>query len=731
MIRFGLRLALAGGREAAVRFVVIAAAVALGAGLLLATIGGVRGLDAQFARAGWLRSQPFPGDQTVAGGAPVDPVVWAHRYDNFGDRWIERLEVGVTGPNPPAVPGLPRLPRPGEYFVSPALHDLIAANPVDRLGARFPGHEAGLIADRGLASPDALVAVVGRTPGEVGGIPGAVTVTSVSTTGAKIPTAALDLVLSVIAGGLLFPVLIFIGTATRLSAARREQRFAAMRLVGATPRQVTMLAAVESAAAAVAGTAAGFALLPALQAAMAQYPITGLRPFPEDLSPGWPAMLLVAVGIPLAAAAASRLAMRRVRISPLGVARRVSPKPPSAWRLIPVLAGLAELAYFIGRTPHSSNGQVAAFLPGFLVIMAGLVIAGPWLTMVGARLLAGRARRLPTLVAARRLADNPQAAFRAISGVVLGVFVVSVATGVITTLVERRTVHDDPLSEVTMLQQFGNEGGRLPDGAVDRVRATPGVTFAVPVHRNPDARRAGVPSSLITCSELASIPQYGRCAPGAETAAIWYDLVGTRHDWPDTGESTVWPTSPLTAAQVAAIPVDTLVVGLDGTAAAHERARTALEVEFPDFEVGPATEVDFSNDQRGQLNLYQQLADAVMLFSLPIAGCSLAVSVAAGITDRRRPFSLLRLTGVPLKMLRRVVALESAVPLLAVAVLASVTGFAAAQLFLRAQMDYDLSPPPWSFYALTAAGLAISLAIIASTLPLLERVTGPETARNE
>ncbi|MFD0575340.1 FtsX-like permease family protein [Dactylosporangium darangshiense] len=107
------------------------------------------------------------------------------------------------------------------------------------------------------------------------------------------------------------------------------------------------------------------------------------------------------------------------------------------------------------------------------------------------------------------------------------------------------------------------------------------------------------------------------------------------------------------------------------------------------------------------------------------------MSVAAGISDRRRPFSLLRLTGVPLRMLRRVVALESAVPLLAVAVLASVTGFGAAQLFLRAQMDYTLSPPGWSFYALAATGLAVSLAIIASTLPLLERVTGPETARNE
>ena len=62
------------------------------------------------------------------------------------------------------------------------------------------------------------------------------------------------MVLSVAAAALLFPVLVFIGAATRLSAARREQRFAAMRLVGATPRQIATIATVESSVAAIAGT---------------------------------------------------------------------------------------------------------------------------------------------------------------------------------------------------------------------------------------------------------------------------------------------------------------------------------------------------------------------------------------------------------------------------------------------------------------------------------------------
>jgi hypothetical protein len=60
-----------------------------------------------------------------------------------------------------------------------------------------------------------------------------------------INASGIDLILSVAALALLAPVLIFISTATRLSAARREQRFAAIRLVGATPRQISLIAAVE------------------------------------------------------------------------------------------------------------------------------------------------------------------------------------------------------------------------------------------------------------------------------------------------------------------------------------------------------------------------------------------------------------------------------------------------------------------------------------------------------
>jgi hypothetical protein len=125
------------------------------------------------------------------------------------------------------------------------------------------------------------------------------------------------------------------------------------------------------------------------------------------------------------------------------------------------------------------------------------------------------------------------------------------------------------------------------------------------------------------------------------------------------------------------------------------------------------------------------MTDVVILASLVIAGCSLAVSAAGGLTDRKRPFSLLRLTGVQLGVLHRVVALETAVPLVLIAAVSAGTGLVAAELFLKSELGETLRPPDAGYYVVVLAGLVISLGVIASTLPLLKRITGPEAARNE
>jgi ABC-type antimicrobial peptide transport system permease subunit len=232
------------------------------------------------------------------------------------------------------------------------------------------------------------------------------------------------------------------------------------------------------------------------------------------------------------------------------------------------------------------------------------------------------------------------------------------------------------------------------------------------------------PPGLISCADLAQAPALGHCAPGAETAALDPDAAGSRFQPRD------WLGTEVPLSDLARLPVRTVVVTTDGSRAAVERARTDLELAYQQTD-SPITVAEQQAEDGKQTAAYQQLASVVIIASLPIAGCTLAVSVMAGLNERKRPFSLLRLTGAPLRVLRGVVVLESAVPLLAAAAVSIATGFLAAYLFLRSQMSETLQPPSAAFYGTVAAGLIASLAIIASTLPVLRRISGPENARNE
>ena len=756
MIRLGLRLTLGGGREAAVRLVLLVTAVGLGVGLLLIAVAGINAVNTQNDRYAWFST----GDAPQTAGATktsADPLWWLIRADRFDGQLIGRIDVAATGRSgstSPVPPGIPRLPGPGQYYASPALAALLRSTPADQLAARYPGHLAGIIGDAALPSPNSLVIVIGRTVAQLAHAPGAVRATAIATTppsgcvqsqclpGQGVNANGIDLIMSVVALAILFPLLIFIGTATRLSAARREERFAAMRLAGATPRQISLIAAVESTIAALAGVAAGFGLFFGLRIPLASIPFTGTPFFPSDLSLSLPDVLLVALGVPLAAAVVARLALRRVRISPLGVTRRVTPKAPRAWRVLPLLAGVGVLGFIVvhGRPPTTPE-QIQVFVPAILLIMVGLVTAGPWLTMAGARLMARRTGRPGALIAARRLADNPKAGFRAVSGLVLALFITTVAVTLITTQnAKSGRPPDGPAAANVLADQFSDDSQPVtvptpPTALLDRLRSIGGVQGVLAVHQVngltiPDAllgypdNFGALQAGLVSCSQLASIPAFGRCPAGAAVAAFPADgALG------QPLAAITWPAASVSASRLDHLPVLAINVATSGTVPAVEQARTVLETAYPGSDP-PATLGEENADVIQQDVAYQQLADVVVLTSLAIAGCTLAASVAAGLAERKRPFSLLRLAGAPLGMLQRVVALESAVPLLVTAVISIGVGFAASALFAAAQIGPFVAPG-FAFYVITGAGIALSLAIIASTMPLLRRITGPEVARNE
>ena len=138
--------------------------------------------------------------------------------------------------------------------------------------------------------------------------------------------------------GVLIPIGVFIAASTRIGASTRERRFAALRLVGATPQQVAFAAALEAALAGVFGAVLGVVLALALRTRAADLGIAGYSAFPADLSPPLWQVGLIVVATPLLAAAAALGSMRRVVVTPLGVRRRQAPGAPSARRLIPLVA---------------------------------------------------------------------------------------------------------------------------------------------------------------------------------------------------------------------------------------------------------------------------------------------------------------------------------------------------------------------------------------------------------
>ena len=745
MIRLGLRLTLGSGREAALRVLVTAAAVALGVGMLLACLAGANGLHAQTDRGAWLDTSA----QAVAPTSTSGRLWWLTSTDEFSNQEIDRVDIAASGPNAPVPPGIPHLPGPGEYYASPALTTLLRSEPANELRDRYPAHQIGTIGAAALPSPNSLIIVIGHTARQLSQAPGAVEVGAIQSTPASCyacqnTTGSGPVLQFILAGGavaLLLPILILIATASRLSAARREQRFAAMRLVGATPRQISAVSAVEAAVAAVAGVAAGFALFFVFRPLLYHVPFTG-APFAQgDLSLQWIDIALAVIGVPVAAVVSARLALRRVQISPLGVNRRASSRPPRIVRIIPLLAGIAVLAYFdaVGK-PGSNGSQILEVLVGFVLLIVGLVLAGPWFTTAGSRLMAKRANRPATLIAGRRLLDNPKAAFRFISGLVIALFVASAMIGALSSIAAATSSSSggsagrDTLSELFCSFYMSNcpasaEVSSVPGQVLDELRSTPGVRAVTVVHQNPTQAQLGTSFGVVACDQLAKTPAIGKCAPGATEASIGYflsNLLGHNSN----ASSTVWPSAHLSAADVARLPVDAVVVATNGSSGSLERARTTLERAFP-FQGAPVAVDALDPSTARLLTMIQDMTDGIIVASLIIAACSLAVTIAAGLGERKRPFSLLRLTGVPTSLLHRVVALESALPLFLVAAVSIVVGLVSAALYLHSQVGIAFSIPGIAYWATVLGGLAASLAIITATFPILDRMTGPEVARNE
>jgi predicted lysophospholipase L1 biosynthesis ABC-type transport system permease subunit len=166
-----------------------------------------------------------------------------------------------------------------------------------------------------------------------------------------------------------------------------------------------------------------------------------------------------------------------------------------------------------------------------------------------------------------------------------------------------------------------------------------------------------------------------------------------------------------------------------------ERVRTYLVSHTTQSFSGtaPRTFGEAVHARAGVADTVQRLLYIAVVLTLIVAGCSLAVSVGGSLIERKRPFTLLRVTGTPASALYRVVFTEAVLPLVSATVIAGGLGYLIALLTVSklAPAGTPVPAPGHAYYLTMGTGLIASLLVILASLPLLGRITSPGRVRFE
>ncbi|WP_149831022.1 ABC transporter permease [Streptomyces tailanensis] len=570
----------------------------------------------------------------------------------------------------PAPPGLSAFPEQGEVYLSPALVELVRELPADQLADRLPGPARGsygTIGVAGLASPDELVAVVGRVPtdpavstaAEGGNFydEGQTERATIATFSSPKPSlfTGLDQQMAVLGVVLLvMPVIVLGSAAGRLGAARRELRLAALRLAGATPRQIIAMTAAEAAAVGAAGALTGALAYGALLPALAEIPYGIGAWYTWQLWVGLPWLAAVVLAVTALITVSAVTMLHRVATSPLGVAQQANPRRT---RMIRLVLFVAVLGYVTFSTQGSQLGtrQLVALLALFY---GAFWLFGPWVVDRLGRIAGRFARRPATLLAARRLSDDPSGAWRTVSGLVLAGFVAGFFS----------------VSQLSF--GFPDQPGQVAVVTGDSAAAQRAAAEARTL-----LREAGVTATVTVPSEDDfHNPLHG--SPG---------LIARVTGGQDQIDTAVTALTPLTAG------------------------RLPYTQDYPNAMDNVVT------DRLGMVST------ATLAMSFLIAAASAGLTAAANVLDRRRVYNLLRLTGTPLKVLDRARVRETALPLAVLAGGTTTMGvYGAYQLNKAADSTMNTSGALQLAACVTIGTLAMLTAISASK-PLLRKVTAEPT----
>ncbi|MGW3997366.1 ABC transporter permease [Amycolatopsis sp. NPDC004772] len=733
----GVRLAIGGGgaRTALVRLTLITVGVGLGVAVLLTATSLPQMLTARGERS----AERTPLAATIPG---VDAVHVVGRGDEFRGRGIQGYLVQPTGPHPPAVPGVDRLPGPGEAVLSPALLDLLRSPEGELLRPRFPQRVAGTIGDAGLTGPNELYFYLGSDT--VARQPQAVAVSEFGRPHQRRALEPIELLLVVLgATTCLVPVFVFVVTSTRLAAASRDRRLAALRLVGADRGQVRRIAAGEALLASLAGLVAGAGLFLLVRALVPRITVSAFRGgiFAADVVPDWRLGLPALLALPLLACATAVFALRGVVIEPLGVVRRGTRlRRKLWWRLVPLVAGGALLA---GK-PGTEDTRDPLVVGGVVLVLVAVPLVLPWLVERVAGVLGGGSPAW--LLAVRRLQLDSATAARLVSGIA-----VVLAGSIALQGVYARAESDRPVDrDVRVLATaFATTLADVPAFAT-ALHALPGLG-GIPVQTRAilyDAAGRKVSAVVGTCAELevadcrdGDVYATGAAAPGAYRPApgdrLWfYDARRT-----DPAAPPQWTVpagyhvtggvgeAPALLVTTAALRTATSV-GLSSTARIPAAGPDLVEqVRNAAGWTGVVSSLGTERD--GTYALITRVLSVGSLVVLLLAAAGLLIAAAEQLRERRRSLAALRAGGVGRGVLARSLLWQLAIPVAVAVVVAVLAGLGLDWLLLTLVVHRPMVVDVATIGLLAVTAAAAVPAVTAVTLPALWRTSSLEHLREE
>ena len=721
------------GRQSFARLGLTTVAVALGIVLVCYFTAGVNGLmgrasglaintAAYQATRGVAEQKPIAGVEPlkVGGTRRGDASKWRGQY-------IQYYSMYGTAKSPQFAKL--KTPRPGEYYLSKALADAVAEYPEDNILARFGKNTKylGVIPSEYVASPDTLMIVRGASAEEVAesdtftksqGQPSYFAdIYRTDANGLK-SDAKIDPVAVIVfgIGGtiLLFPIVIFVSVATQLGAAQREKRYAALRLIGATKRQVARSAV---------GVLIGLGAFWLLQAPLQDFKMDGMRFNPSDLAlTGTQYALIIGLTLGLTMFVNWRR-MRRAQISPLGVSRSVEKvKKLRAWRALVPALGIAFFAWLSskpGRDWLAANKESALpsvlLMAALLLVMFGLILAGGWLTNKLSLLAARWANNASMLIAGKRTAVHSRTIFRSVSGVVLALFAGSfylTATSGIEGL-NAQAIKDNGFSQLKRGTAIVI-GRSLPGDMAEQLQQKSYITSVATIYPREDG-------DAIRCQDLAKYTEH-TCPNNArpdQFALLNFDkpvvkkvsLINDRVDTKGVKEYLV-----------------TLKSDND-----IEKLRTLVTAKANQYDLTYA--VSGTDSKKPHINpTIREFADLAYVgigVTLFVAVASLIVSTISGLMERRRSLYTLRLGGMRLIQLKRLVMVESVAPLLMTSVLSCGIGVWTGAVFtgmFSTTLKSTLTP---TYFAIVGVGLAAAIIGIYLILPMVDKLTRAEANQTE